>query len=162
MAKTTAEVGAAKVGTAEEAKIESAVKSAAKKETEKNADKTVEKSTEKAADKTPKKAAKKETAKKTAKKETAKKTASKKAAAKDTKADKPEGKKRGRKPAVKRELFIQYNENQLDENVLLERVQADCESQGVAVKELKLYLKPQDNACYYVANGNVAGKVDLF
>ena len=32
----------------------------------------------------------------------------------------------------------------------------------ISVEELKLYVKPEDNACYYVANGNVAGKVDLY
>ena len=30
------------------------------------------------------------------------------------------------------------------------------------IKDLKMYLKPEDNACYYVANGNLAGKVDLY
>lgn len=72
-------------------------------------------------------------------------------------------KKTTAKPAkVECELYIQYNGNQLDQAVLLERVEEDCINQGVSVKELKLYLKPEDNACYYVANGSFAGKVDLF
>lgn len=72
-------------------------------------------------------------------------------------------KKTTAKPAkVECELYIQYNGNQLDQAVLLERVEEDCINQGISVKELKLYLKPEDNACYYVANGSFAGKVDLF
>lgn len=98
-----------------------------------------EKTTTKPAAKTTKAAA----AKKTTKTTTAKKTTA--------------------KPAkVECELYIQYNGNQLDQAVLLERVEEDCINQGVSVKELKLYLKPEDNACYYVANGSFAGKVDLF
>ncbi|MBQ4283471.1 MAG: hypothetical protein IJB96_06055 [Lachnospira sp.] len=99
------------------------------------------------------------TAKKTTKKaetETAK--AEKKTAAKKATTEK----KSTKKAAAKVEMFLQYNDNQLDEAALLERVNDDCKAQGVEAKELKLYLKPQDNACYYVANGTVAGKVDLF
>ena len=45
---------------------------------------------------------------------------------------------------------------------MINRVKADLAAQNIEVKELKVYLKPEDNACYYVANGNVAGKVDLY
>lgn len=107
-------------------------------------------------------AAKKTTAKpaaKTTKAAAAKKTTAKPAA----KTTKTAAKKTTAKPAkVECELYIQYNGNQLDQAVLLERVEEDCVNQGVSVKELKLYLKPEDNACYYVANGSFAGKVDLF
>ena len=33
---------------------------------------------------------------------------------------------------------------------------------GDPLKDIKLYIKPQDGACYYVADGKVAGRVDLF
>ncbi len=119
-------------------------------------------------------AAKVETAKteKVEKKAPAKKAAAKKTATKKAETEKAEkkapakkattAKKTATKKAAKVEMFLQYNDNQLDESALMDRVKADCEAQGVDAKELKLYLKPQDNACYYVANGNVAGKVDLF
>ena len=42
------------------------------------------------------------------------------------------------------------------------RITEDVKSQNVEIKDLKMYLKPEDNACYYVANGNLAGKVDLY
>ena len=104
-----------------------------------------------------KETAKKETAKKAVKKTAAKKTETAKKAPKAA-----EKKTSTRNASVKTELFVQYDGNQVDSQALLERVQAECASEGVKVKELKLYIKPQDNACYYVANGNVAGKVDLY
>lgn len=103
------------------------------------------------------------------KKTTTKSVKSEKAAAKEesvkeeSSETKTAAKKTTAKPAkVECELYIQYNGNQLDQAVLLERVEEDCINQGISVKELKLYLKPEDNACYYVANGSFAGKVDLF
>lgn len=98
-----------------------------------------------------------------AKKETVKKEPAKKSVKKTTKkAAKVTEKATTRKANVKPEMSIQYDGNQIDSDALLERVQADCVSEGIKVKELKLYIKPEDNACYYVANGNVAGKVDLY
>ena len=41
-------------------------------------------------------------------------------------------------------------------------LEADLKAQKVAAKDIKLYIKPQDGACYYVADGKVAGRVDLF
>lgn len=114
----------------------------------------------------PIKAEKAETVKKETVKKTVKKTAAKKAepAKKETvkKASKTTEKTTTRKTNVKSEMFIQYDGNQIDSEALLERVKADCASEGIKAKELKLYIKPEDNACYYVANGNVAGKVDLY
>lgn len=84
-------------------------------------------------------------------KTTVKKTA-KKAAAKTETA----------KKEVKTETFIQYNDEQTDMDAVLKRVEADLKAQKVAAKDIKLYIKPQDGACYYVADGKVAGRVDLF
>ena len=103
-------------------------------------------------------AAKTETVKDTAAetKETAKPAREKKpsrAAKKAAKAAKEE---------LKPEVFIQYHGKQIDEKALLERVMQDCGEDKISVEDLKLYVKPEDNACYYVANGNVAGKVDLY
>lgn len=89
-------------------------------------------------------------------KTTVKKTA-KKAAAKTETAKKAVAKKE-----VKTETFIQYNDEQTDMDAVLKRVEADLKAQKVAAKDIKLYIKPQDGACYYVADGKVAGRVDLF
>ena len=108
----------------------------------------------------------KTTVKKTAKKaaaktETAKKATTKKVSAKRT-AVKTTAKKAVAKKEVKTETFIQYNDEQTDMDAVLKRVEADLKAQKVAAKDIKLYIKPQDGACYYVADGKVAGRVDLF
>ena len=104
-------------------------------------------------------------AKKTAKKADEETVAAKKPAAKTTKtaAKKTTTRKTAtKKKEITKSLYIQHCGKQIDEASLYERVIKDCESQNVTVEELKLYVKPEDNACYYVANGNVAGKVDLY
>lgn len=114
---------------------------------------TVKKTAKKAAAKT-------ETAKKAvetaAAKATTKKVAAKKTAVRTT------AKKAVAKKEVKTETFIQYNDEQTDMDAVLKRVEADLKAQKVAAKDIKLYIKPQDGACYYVADGKVAGRVDLF
>lgn len=75
---------------------------------------------------------------------------------------KPATPKAAKQSEIKREVYVQFNGEQIDEETLLERVKEDCESQNITVNELKMYLKPEDNACYYVANGNIAGRVDLY
>lgn len=114
---------------------------------------TVKKTAKKAAAKT-------ETAKKAvetaAAKATTKKVSAKKTAVRTT------AKKAVAKKEVKTETFIQYNDEQTDMDAVLKRVEADLKAQKVAAKDIKLYIKPQDGACYYVADGKVAGRVDLF
>ena len=113
-----------------------------------------------AAEKAAKPAAKKTTRKTTAKKETAKKEPVKKEA--ETKpAVKRTTRKTTAKKALKKEVFFQYEGNQIDEETLLARIIEDAKSQNVEISELEMYIKPEDKACYYVANG-FAGKVDLF
>ena len=63
---------------------------------------------------------------------------------------------------IKKEFYFECFGQQIDEASLMKKVVTDCSRQSVTVKEIKLYLKPEDNACYYVANGNVAGKVELY
>ena len=92
-----------------------------------------------------------------AKKTTAKKTtASEKATTKTTKST------TAAKKTVKKELFVQYLNQQVDYDTLEKRVLDDLKEQNISASDLKLYLKPEDNACYYVANGNIAGSVNLF
>ena len=102
----------------------------------------------------------------------AKKTASKKtAAAKETaavkeapakaaapaKADAP-AKKASEKVVTK----IQFGECEYDVAEIVEKAKADYKANNKgAVKSLNVYIKPEDNAAYYVVNDNVTGKVDL-
>lgn len=123
-------------------------KAAAKTETAKTAVETaaVKAETRVEAKETVKEAAK-STTKKVAAKKTAVKTTAKKAVA---------------KKEVKIETFIQYNDEQTNMDAVLKKVEADLKAQKVTAKDIKLYIKPQDGACYYVADGKVAGRVDLF
>ena len=95
----------------------------------------------------------KETAKETAKAAPKKTTTAKKAVA---------PKKTVAKKETKTEVFIQYEGNQTDEEAVMKKVEADLKAQKVSAKEIKLYIKPEDKACYYVADGKVAGTVNLF
>lgn len=159
-------------GSAETTEVKAAetAKTQPKTTAKKTTPKTAEKKTAKKEDKEPVQEEKTETAeaaKTTAKKTT--KTAEKRpvgrpksTAAKKTAEKKTTAARKPVKKEVKHELYFQYNGNQIDEETLINRVKADLADQNIEVKELKVYLKPEDNACYYVANGNVAGKVDLY
>lgn len=106
----------------------------------------------------------------TAKKKPGRKPAAKKttastkttAAKKAAEAKKETAAKSAAKKTFKKELFFQFDGKQVDEETLVARITEDVKSQNVEIKDLKMYLKPEDNACYYVANGNLAGKVDLY
>lgn len=141
--------GAVKAAEAKTTVKKTAKKAAAKTETAKKAVETaaVKAETKVEAKVEEAKETVKEAAKATTKKVAAKKTAVKKAVA---------------KKEVKTETFIQYNDEQTDMDAVLKRVEADLKAQKVAAKDIKLYIKPQDGACYYVADGKVAGRVDLF
>ena len=141
--------GAVKTAEVKAAEAKTTVKKTAKKAAAKT--ETAKKAVETAAAKAETKVeAKVEEAKETVKeaaKATTKKVSAKKAVA---------------KKEVKTETFIQYNDEQTDMDAVLKRVEADLKAQKVAAKDIKLYIKPQDGACYYVADGKVAGRVDLF
>ena len=114
------------------------------------AEKTEEKTTAK------KTAAKKTTAKKAttaAKKTTAKKTAT---AAKKAAADKAE---------IKTEIFLQFSGKEYTQDEILQKVKDiwtyDLNNNVDDIKDVQLYLKPEESAAYYVVNGNTTGKVVL-
>lgn len=90
------------------------------------------------------------------KKSTAKKTVEKKETA---------AKKTAEKKELVPEIFIQYENHEAElEHVVDAAKQAYVESghRVSSIKDLKIYLKPEDSAAYYVINGKVAGKVELF
>ena len=58
-------------------------------------------------------------------------------------------------------VYVQYGEAEYDVNAVVEAVKADYSNNGgSAVKELRVYIKPEDGAAYYVVNGS-EGKIDL-
>lgn len=103
-------------------------------------------------------AAKKTTAKKTtAAKTTAKKTTAKKAAT--TK------KAAAKKAEIKTELYLQFAGKEYSQEEILQKVKDiwtyDLNQNVDDIKDVQLYLKPEESAAYYVVNGVESGKVVL-
>lgn len=115
-------------------------------------------------------AAEKNTAEKktVAKKETVKKVAEKKneAVAELKKAvEKTVAKKPAKKEAVAPQIVVQYDGNESTVDAIVEKVTSEYVSEGhraSSIKDLKVYLKPEDGLAYYVINEKVAGSVSLF
>lgn len=95
------------------------------------------------------------------------KTAKSTKAAKETKATKSSASKtttsRAKKTVV--ETFIQFQGCEASQEAIIDRVKEQYVADGHKVsdvKAVKLYIKPEDRAAYYVINDEYAGKVDLF
>ena len=98
-------------------------------------------------------------------KEEAKKAPAKKAPAK--KAATTEKKAPAKKAAAKAETVItlEFGDYTAVMSTVEEKVKAQLVAEGVkasAIKSLNIYLKPFENSAYYVVNGDVTGRVDLF
>ena len=90
----------------------------------------------------------------------------KKTAAETAKKRKPRTKtaKKAAKEELKPEVYIQY---QGREGVVEDAIKKVTEfvaegHRASTIKSLQLYLKPEENAAYYVINQKIAGRVDLF
>ena len=111
-----------------------------------------------------KKAAAKTAAKKTtAKKATAAKTtAAKKTAAKKTTTTK---KAAAKKAEIKTEMYLQFTGKEYSQEEILQKVKDiwtyDLHQNVDDIKDVQLYLKPEESAAYYVVNGVESGKVVL-
>ncbi len=89
-----------------------------------------------------------------AKKEPAKKAPAKKAT--PVKAAKAE---------IKTALYVQFAGNEVTEADIIDKVKAAYVAEGhkeSAIKEINLYVKPEEYAVYYVINDKAIGKVNLF
>ncbi|MCD7856603.1 MAG: DUF6465 family protein [Clostridiales bacterium] len=64
---------------------------------------------------------------------------------------------------LKPEIYLQYDFKEANVNDLVAAAKAafHAEQGRVAVKSCKIYLKPQENAAYYVINEDYVGKLDL-
>lgn len=91
-------------------------------------------------------------AKKTTKKAAAKKTTTKKAAKKEEAAE-------AAAPAATTEIFVEYNGVQVSGEEIVRLVKG---SYGKDVTDLKIYVKPEDNRAYYVADGEAGSVRVLF
>ena len=108
--------------------------------------------------------AEKTEAKKTtsAKKTAAKKTTAKKTTAKKTTAAK---KTAAKKAEIKTEMYLQFAGKEYSQEEILQKVKDiwtyDLHQNVDDIKDVQLYLKPEESAAYYVVNGVESGKVVL-
>lgn len=74
-----------------------------------------------------------------------------------------EAKTTKRTATQKAEVFVQYGEKEVDINAVVAAAKAafKAEAGRVAVKTCQVYVKPLENAAYYVINSTFTGKVDL-
>lgn len=101
---------------------------------------------------------------KTPVKEEVKKAPAKKAAAKTT-AAKTTAAKTTKAASVDTELYVQFAGNEVSTTDIIAKVKAAYIAEGhkeSAVKAIKLYIKPEDSAVYYVINDKASGRVSLF
>lgn len=88
-----------------------------------------------------------------AEKPAAKKTTTKKAAAAKSAA----------KPVAKKEVVaVQFAGKEYNVDAVVEAAKADFKANNKgSLRSINVYIKPEDDAAYYVVNGKVQGKVDL-
>lgn len=98
----------------------------------------------------------------------AKKAAKAEKAVKETKTKKTEKKdKPARKTAAKKtaekaaEIYFEFAGKQVSADEIAKAVEAACKAEGKKSKGVKIYVKAEDNAAYYVAENGDAGKLDL-
>lgn len=73
--------------------------------------------------------------------------------------------KKTTKKATEVEVYIQFAGNQVVEKDIEDRIKAAFVAEGhkeSAIKSLKIYVKPEENAAYYVINEDNVGRIDLF
>lgn len=97
-------------------------------------------------------------------KEEAKKAPAKKEPAKKAPAQKATPVKAA-KAEIKTALYVQFAGNEVTEADIIDKVKAAYVAEGhkeSAIKEINLYVKPEEYAVYYVINDKAIGKVNLF
>ncbi|MBR5970277.1 MAG: hypothetical protein IK016_08030 [Lachnospiraceae bacterium] len=68
------------------------------------------------------------------------------------------------KAMAKTEVFLQFDDNELRIDDIVEKARTDYADKGGnprSIKTLRVYVKPQDRAAYYVVNHDETGRVFL-
>ena len=136
---------------------------AAKVETKEEASKAAEVKVEAAKVEAPVKEEKVE-----AKKAPAKKAATKteeKAEAKKTPAKKTATKTTAAKKEVAPVVTVQFGGQEVSMDTVIANAKSAYEAAGnkvSSIKDIQIYVKPEEYAAYYVINGDVTGRIDLF
>ena len=66
--------------------------------------------------------------------------------------------------ATKKSLFVQYNGKQVEEKEIVASVKkawTDAGNKVGDIKTMEVYVKPEEDAVYYVINGTESGKVEF-
>ena len=69
------------------------------------------------------------------------------------------------KAEIKTALYVQFAGNEATETDIIDKVKAAYVAEGhkeSAIKEINLYVKPEEYAVYYVINDKSSGTVNLF
>ncbi len=64
---------------------------------------------------------------------------------------------------AKEEIFVQYGQHEIRTTDIMEKAKEDFVSKGNKlsdIKEIQVYIKPSDNAAYYVVNHSETGKIE--
>ena len=79
-------------------------------------------------------------------------------------AKKPAAKKAAKTAEVTTDVFVEFNGVQNACKEVVENVKKTYAAQGNTdeIKTIKVYIKPQENAAYYVVNDTVEGKMDVY
>ncbi len=91
--------------------------------------------------------------------------ATKKAATKTTTAKKTATKKKAEeKETMTNHVFIQTNYSEIVADDVIKKALEAYKAEGnkAKVNNINVYIKPEENAAYYVVNDTVAGRVDIF
>lgn len=62
-------------------------------------------------------------------------------------------------------IHVQYQGKEITESAIIERIVAAYTAAGkkkTAIRELEVYLKPEESTAYYVINGDETGSVPMF
>ncbi len=62
------------------------------------------------------------------------------------------------KAAITETVCLQYAGREIELSDILAKVKASCEGER-AIKDIRVYVKPEENMAYYVVNGDVTGSV---
>lgn len=80
-------------------------------------------------------------------------------------AEKKEKKTTKRKKNVKPDFYIQYGDKEIAAKDVTERIQeiwaTEMENDPGDLRELQVYIKPEEDAAYFVINGEIRGSFGL-
>lgn len=70
-----------------------------------------------------------------------------------------------RKPQVKTKVVLQYQSIEVELEELLARAKAEWleehQEEEIKIKQIDLYIKPEENCAYYVINDSEKGRIDF-